>query len=99
MQSLTQRIRAELDTPGSPDEIASRIAQMLSPDYERAEKGIRYAVRVAMDRERCVYHLGRILQGRPAAQAKAVEALGKMGYSQDSVERLIEMGEPRASLL
>lgn len=98
MERLTQRIRAELDRPGTPDELTARVSKALEGDFVRHEKGIRYAIRVAMDRERLVYWMGRLLSGEPVA-LEAAQVLGGMGYSKDAIAHLISLGEPRASLV
>lgn len=98
MENLTQRIRDELRAPGTPDEIAERISRVLAPDYDRAEKGMRYAIRVAMDKERLAYWMGRLLSDEKVS-LEAAEALLSMGYPRAAMARLIELGEPRASLL
>lgn len=103
MENLTQRIRAELTAPGTPDEIAERISRLLAPDFQRHEKGVRYAIKVAMERERCVFHLAGLIRAgeadRSLVKHLAHEALLKMGYSEVAIDRLLEMGEPVASLV
>lgn len=74
------------------------VEQALAPDYERHEKGIRFAIRVATDREKLVYWIGRLLED-PGLAPEVVEVLGKMGYPLAAVRRIIELGEPKSSLL
>lgn len=103
---LEEKIFDELETLAAgasapaPAELrfrAQRIVRALAADYRRQEKGVEFAIRVATDRERLVYWIGRLVSD-PTLWPKVFETLAKMGYTLGHIERVVALGEPRESL-
>ena len=76
---------------------AQKIVRLLAPSFRRHEKGVAFAVRVATDRERLVYWIGRVYKD-PTLWPKLFEALGKMGYTTGHIDHVVSLGEPREAL-